>query len=80
MVRKNCALGWKQVANNSYTWRSNGFCTDCLAILLLAVATLEADGLLMCIGYCLTLVNTIFFGFIGYALWQARDLLPNLFS
>ena len=113
---------WKQVADNSYTWRSNGFCiawlsillmlpipftnplpaiapstvpiclrypfgvteetsaTDCLAILLLAVATLEADGLLMCIGYCLTLVNTIFFGFIGYALWQARDLLSNLFS
>ncbi|HEY9771243.1 MAG TPA: exopolysaccharide biosynthesis protein [Coleofasciculaceae cyanobacterium] len=51
-----------------------------VAILLLAVATLEADGLLMCCGYLLTLVNTIFFGFIGYALWQAPDLLPNLFK
>ena len=48
-----------------------------IAILLLAVATIEADGLLMCIGYGLTLANTIFFGFIGYALWQVPDLLPN---
>lgn len=88
---------WKQIANNSYTWRSNGFCIAWLSILLmlpipftnplpastillLAVATLEADGLLMCLGYCLTLANTIFFGFIGYALWQAPDLLPNLFN
>ena len=37
-------------------------------ILLLAVATLEADGLLMFFGYGLTVVNTLFFGFIGYAL------------
>lgn len=51
-----------------------------VAILLLAVATLEADGLLMFCGYLLTLVNTVFFGFIGYALWQAPDLLPNLFK
>ena len=88
---------WKQVANNSYTWRSNGCCIawlsillmlpipftnplPAMAILLLAVSTLEADGLLMCIGYFLTLFNTIFFGFIGYALWQAPDLLPNLFK
>ena len=48
-----------------------------IAILLLAVSTIEADGLLMCIGYGLTLANTIFFGFIGYALWQVPDLLPN---
>ena len=48
-----------------------------IAILLLAVATIEADGLLMCVGYGLTIVNTIFFGFIGYALWQVPDLLPN---
>ena len=46
-----------------------------IAILLLAVATLEADGLLMCVGYLLTLLNTIFFGFIGYTLWQAPNLL-----
>jgi hypothetical protein len=48
-------------------------------ILLLAVATLEADGLLMCLGYGLTLVNTLFFAFIGYAFWQAPNLLPNFF-
>lgn len=48
-----------------------------MAILLLAVAMLEADGLLMCIGYLLTLVNTILFGFIVYALWQTPNLLPN---
>lgn len=51
-----------------------------IAILFLAVAYIEADGLLMCIGYLLTLFNTIFFGFMGYALWQASDLLPNLFK
>ena len=51
-----------------------------MAILLLAVATLEADGLLMFISYLLTLFNTIFFGFIGYALWQAPHLLPNFFK
>ena len=51
-----------------------------LAILLLAVAMLEADGLLMCIGYFLTLVNTILFGFIVYALWQAPNLLPNFLT
>ncbi len=49
-------------------------------ILLLVVATLEADGLVMCIGYLLTLVNTICFVFIGYALWQAPHLLPNFFK
>jgi hypothetical protein len=48
-------------------------------ILILAVATLEADGLLMCLGYGLTLINTLFFAFIGYALWQAPNLLPNFF-
>lgn len=47
-------------------------------ILLLAVATLEGDGLLMCLGYGLTAINTIFFAFIGYALWQAPNLLPNI--
>jgi hypothetical protein len=50
------------------------------AILLLTVATIEADGLLMCIGYFLTLANTTFFLFIGYALWQAPSLLPNIFK
>lgn len=46
-------------------------------ILLLAVANLEADGLLMGIGYLLTLCNTIFFCFMGYVLWQAPQLLPS---
>ncbi|BAZ46057.1 exopolysaccharide synthesis ExoD [Chondrocystis sp. NIES-4102] len=51
-----------------------------IAILLLAVATVEADGLIMCLGYLLTIANTVFFSFIGYALWQAPDLLPNIFK
>jgi hypothetical protein len=51
-----------------------------IAILLIAVATLEADGFLMFIGYVLTLANTLFFTFIGYALWQAPHLLPNVFK
>ena len=50
-----------------------------IAILVLAIANIEADGLLMCIGYLLTGFNTVFFGFMGYALWQASDLLPSLF-
>jgi hypothetical protein len=50
-----------------------------IAILLLAVSTIEADGLLMFCGYGLTLINTLFFGFIGYAIWQAPHLLPNIF-
>lgn len=50
-----------------------------VGILLLAVATLEADGLLMCISYLLTALITLFFGFIVYALWQAPSLLPNMF-
>ena len=48
-------------------------------ILLLAVGTLEADGFLMLLGYGLTLINTLFFAFIGYALWQAPNLLPSIF-
>lgn len=46
-------------------------------ILVLAIATLEADGLLMCIGYGIAFINTLFFGFIAYALWQTPNLLPN---
>lgn len=88
---------WERIANNSYTWRFNGFCITWLAfllmlplpgtnpvpasaILILAIATVESDGLVMCLGYFLTLVNTVFFAFIGYALWQAPQLLPNLFK
>lgn len=50
-----------------------------VGILLLAVATLEADGLLICISYVITALITLLFGFIGYALWQAPSLLPALF-
>lgn len=51
-----------------------------IAILLFAVATLESDGLLMCFTYGLTLVISLFFGFIFYALWQAPALLPSIFK
>jgi hypothetical protein len=51
-----------------------------VGILLLAVATLEADGLLMCISYGVTALITLFFGFIIYGLWLAPSLLPNMFS
>ncbi|MEM7761504.1 MAG: exopolysaccharide biosynthesis protein [Cyanobacteria bacterium P01_A01_bin.40] len=50
-----------------------------IAILLLVIADLEADGLLMWIGYLLTLIDTILFIFITYALWQAPQLLPEFF-
>lgn len=51
-----------------------------VGILLLAISTLEADGLLMCISYALTGLITVLFGFILYALWLAPSLLPNLFT
>lgn len=51
-----------------------------ITILLLSIANLEADGLLMWIGYFLTLLNTILFLFIGYAFWQAPQLLPKFVS
>lgn len=50
-----------------------------VGILLFVVATLEADGLLMCISYGVTALITLLFGFMGYALWQAPSLLPNIF-
>ena len=51
-----------------------------ITILLLTIANIETDGLLMWIGYFLTLINTIFFIFIGYALWQAPQLLQKFLS
>lgn len=51
-----------------------------VAILLLAVATLEADGLLMCVTYVLTILITLLFGFIIYAIWQGSTMLPALFK
>ena len=49
-------------------------------ILLLAVATMEADGLLMCIGYGLTAVITLFFAFIAYSLWQVPNWLEPMLN
>ncbi|MFN6393819.1 MAG: exopolysaccharide biosynthesis protein, partial [Aphanizomenon sp.] len=51
-----------------------------VGILLLAVATIESDGLLMCISYVVTFLITLLFGFIGYALWLAPNLLPAIFN
>ncbi|MBW4562022.1 MAG: exopolysaccharide biosynthesis protein [Mojavia pulchra JT2-VF2] len=51
-----------------------------IGILLLAVATVESDGLLMCISYIVTILITLLFGFIGYALWSAPSLLPSIFK
>ena len=51
-----------------------------VGILLLAVATLEADGLLMCISYLFTILITLLFGFIIFALWQGSSMLPELFQ
>ncbi|MFO5492282.1 MAG: exopolysaccharide biosynthesis protein [Cuspidothrix sp.] len=51
-----------------------------VGILLLAIATIEDDGLLMCISYVATVLITLIFGFIGYALWLAPNLLPAIFK
>jgi hypothetical protein len=51
-----------------------------VGILLLAVAAIESDGLLMCIGYLLTVLISLLFGFIGYALWMAPGLLPRFIT
>jgi hypothetical protein len=51
-----------------------------VTMLLLAVATLEADGLVMCFSYGLMLAVTSFFAFLGYAAWQAPELLPSIFQ
>ena len=50
-----------------------------IGILLLTVATIESDGLLICISYIITALITLLFGFIGYALWLAPSLLPSIF-
>ncbi len=48
-----------------------------VGILLFAIAMLEADGLLMCVGYGLTLVITVLFGSIAYLLWHSPTLIDN---
>lgn len=50
-------------------------------ILLFVVATLEADGLLMCVSYFLTILITLFVAFMGYLLVsQMPGLLESIFS
>lgn len=49
-----------------------------IGILILAVATIESDGLLMCIGYIFTILTTLLFAFIGYVFFIAPSLLPQL--
>lgn len=51
-----------------------------IGILLFVVATLESDGLLICISYILTLLITLLFAFIIYTLWHTPGLLQNLFQ
>lgn len=51
-----------------------------VGILLLAVATLEADGLVMCVSYIFTILTTLLFGFIIFALWQGSSALTNIFQ
>jgi hypothetical protein len=48
-----------------------------IGILLLSVATLEADGVLMCIAYLWSIFVTSFFCFIGYTLLQTSNLIFN---
>ncbi|MDM9380346.1 exopolysaccharide biosynthesis protein [Chlorogloeopsis sp. ULAP01] len=50
-----------------------------IGILLLAVATIESDGLLMCFGYIFTILTTLVFALIGYLLWYAPSWLPAIF-
>jgi hypothetical protein len=46
-----------------------------VGILLFAIATLEADGLIMCLGYIATGLITGLFGLVGYGLWRSPELL-----
>lgn len=49
-----------------------------VGMLAFVVATLEEDGLLLCVAYGLTLANTALFGVIGYLLWRSPELIRNL--
>ncbi|MEA5580508.1 exopolysaccharide biosynthesis protein [Nodularia harveyana UHCC-0300] len=51
-----------------------------IGMLLLAVATIESDGILMALGYIITILNTLFFGFAFYVLYSgATYLIPSIF-
>ncbi|HEY9764343.1 MAG TPA: exopolysaccharide biosynthesis protein [Trichocoleus sp.] len=49
-----------------------------VGILAFVIATLEGDGLLLCVSYGLTLLNTVFFGVLGYLLWRSPDIIRTL--
>jgi len=48
-----------------------------MGILLFVVATLEGDGLLMCISYGFTILITLGFAVLFYLLWQTPTLFSN---
>lgn len=51
-----------------------------VGILVLAIATLEADGLLMFIGYILVGLNTALFGSVAYLMWRSPEILMRFFN
>ncbi|MBD1874704.1 exopolysaccharide biosynthesis protein [Nodosilinea sp. FACHB-131] len=51
-----------------------------VGILIFVVATLEADGVVMILGYVATGLITSTFGLVGYLLWRSPELLQNWFQ
>lgn len=49
-----------------------------VGILILAIATVETDGLLMLLGYVILGLNTALFGAISYLLWRSPEFLQNI--
>ena len=45
-----------------------------IGILLLAISTIEMDGVLLLIGYAAVGLNTALFGSVGYLLWRSPDV------
>lgn len=70
-------IAWLSILLISPVPLTNPFPT--IAILCIAIATLESDGFLMIVGYILTGLVTLLFAFILYALWLAPSLLPSIF-
>lgn len=50
------------------------------SILILVAATLESDGILMCLGYGFTLATTCLFGTIGYLLIKTPTLIQDFWQ
>ncbi|MBW4656487.1 MAG: exopolysaccharide biosynthesis protein [Kaiparowitsia implicata GSE-PSE-MK54-09C] len=51
-----------------------------VGILIFVVATLEADGLMIIVGYVATGLITGIFGLMGYLLWRSPDLFLRWFG